>query len=155
MKRLSVSERVAVENRTYKPGEYSEADMPVQHFDELLRTGFGNLIEDGTSDLVKLHEPETTINELEPQDLFPTEVLNDDLKEVTEPPTAAPEVAPSLLDGTVKEIKESLPGLPDDRLFEIMEEECAGKQRKGVIEAIEAEIDARAQAADNNKEKAE
>lgn len=86
---------------------------------------------------------------------FDGEVNKALLQDITPMPEATA-AEPALLDGTVKEIKEALPDLPEERLFALLEEECAGKQRKGVVEAIEVELDARSPktAGNDNDDKA-
>ncbi|WP_315386601.1 hypothetical protein [uncultured Stenotrophomonas sp.] len=56
----------------------------------------------------------------------------------------APPAAPSLLDGTVDDITAGLTSLSDDELDALLDEEAAGKDRKGVHAAIEAERNKRA-----------
>lgn len=51
----------------------------------------------------------------------------------------APPAEPSLLDGKVDEITAGLASLSDDELTALVDEEAAGKDRKGVHAAIEAE----------------
>lgn len=55
---------------------------------------------------------------------------------------AAP--AASLLDGKVADITAALPSLDDAALAQLLADEQSGKNRKGVIDAIEAEQAARA-----------
>lgn len=45
---------------------------------------------------------------------------------------------PSLLDGTVDEVKKALEGLPHEELEAFLEEEKADKNRKGITEYIES-----------------
>lgn len=53
---------------------------------------------------------------------------------------AAPVAEASLLDGSIEEIKSALPALTDEDLLATLDAETAGKTRKGVISAIEAEV---------------
>ena len=51
-----------------------------------------------------------------------------------------PEGSPDLLDKTAPEIIAALPGLSDEDLLALLDKETAGKTRKGVVAAIEAEV---------------
>lgn len=79
-----------------------------------------------------------TINPLEPHDLFPSEVLDEDLQSPVGIQTFG-----EFLTKSIEEIREALPGLPDDNLLTMLAVEVEGKKRKGVIKAIEAEIEKR------------
>ena len=149
MKRIYIPENVIIENRSYKAGEYNEADIPAQDLEELLRTGFGELIAEAS----KLDEADKLIAEassapaddLKPQDLFPSEVLEEDLQNSGLP------TFEEILSKSVKEIREELPGLSDEALLFMLAKEAEGKDRKGVIEAIETAIESRVEPdADNS-----
>jgi len=49
-----------------------------------------------------------------------------------------------LLEGSVKQVTESLPGLDQDQLDRVRNLESGGKQRKGVLNAIEEQVIERA-----------
>lgn len=55
-----------------------------------------------------------------------------------------PPAEPSLLDGNAETVIEALPSLSDDELAGLKADETAGKSRKGVLAAIDEEIERRA-----------
>lgn len=59
-----------------------------------------------------------------------------------EVPAPKEEAAPSLLDGNAEEVSAALPSLPLDELEALKLAETEGKNRKGVLAAIDAAIDA-------------
>jgi len=85
------------------------------------------------------------------------------VEETMIPGFVVPEPAPEqpiddlaeLLDGSVKQVSEALPGLDQDQLERVRKLESSGKQRKGVLNAIEEQrIERAASSADEGEEDA-
>lgn len=126
MKTITVFRRVMVDNRTYQPGPHSEASIPAGDLDVLLKGGFAEISGDGGQSV-----PANT-------DMSPKLEGNPGANEGAGNSLA--DKIDALLSCSVKEIKDALDAVPDAELFDLYNVEALGRNRKGVLEAIEAEI---------------